>query len=254
MAEDPKHPVETSRTTIRILRILHELERAGVTEVAESAGMHKSTVHNHLSTLQSEELVVRDGDEYALSLRLLEFGGRVRNQHSLYTSARQEIERLAEKTGESANLVVEQHGRGVYLLCERAENAVDLNLYPGLHRPLHCTASGKAILAHLPDERVDEIIDRHGLSASTERSITDRTQLEDRLDEIRDRGFAVDREEHISGVHCLGAPIMDGTGTVLGSVSVSVPNSRVDDEQLVDEIHPVVSSATNLIELHIQHS
>jgi len=73
------------------------------------------------------------------------------------------------------SLVIEQHGRGVYLLCERAENAVDLNLYPGLHRPLHCTASGKAILAHLPDERVDEI-------------------------------------------------------------------------------HPVVSSATNLIELHIQHS
>jgi DNA-binding IclR family transcriptional regulator len=123
-----------------------------------------------------------------------------------------------------------------------------------VRRHLHVSASGKAIFAHLPTERVDEIIEHHGLPAKTDKSITDRDVLMDHLQEVRDRGFAVDDEEHINGLRCIGTPILSDDGTVLGSVSISVPVTRMDDDQFYNEVPDIVRSATNVIELHIQNS
>jgi DNA-binding IclR family transcriptional regulator len=254
MKDQAKHPVSTSQKTIRLLEALRKLGSAGVTELASAVDMNKSTVHNHLSTLKDEEMVIQRGTEYALGLRLLEFGGRARGQHRLYSVSVPEIERLASQTGELANLVVEEYGHGVYLVCEKGDRAVNLDIYPGVRRPLHLTASGKAILAHLPTERLDEIIDQHGLPAKTEQSITDREELVEQLEEVREHGFAVDDEEHINGLRCIGAPIQSESQTVLGAVSISVPVTRMDDEQFYNDIPDMVRSATNVIELHVQNS
>lgn len=254
MNNEAKHPVSTSKKTIEILDALHEVGSAGVTELASIVDMNKSTVHNHLSTLKSEELVIQRDDKYLLGLRLLEFGGRARNQCSLYDIATPEIERLANQSGELANLVVEEYGHGVYLVCEKGDKAVNLDIYPGVRRLLHVTASGKAILAHSSTERVDEIIERHGLPAKTEHSITDRDALLDHLEEVKEQGFAVDDEEHINGLRCIGAPILTDDMTALGAVSISVPVTRMDDDQFYNEVPNIVRSATNVIELHIQNS
>ena len=106
---------------------------------------------------------------------------RVRILRDFYQIALPEIERLADQTGEIANLVVEEYGRAVYLASEAGNQAVDLNIYPGSRRPLHVTAAGKAILAEFPSERVVEIIDDYGLSAETPRSITTQEKLEENL-------------------------------------------------------------------------
>lgn len=254
MQNEAKHPVKTSQKTIRLLSVLQELGSAGVTELASAAGMNKSTVHNHLSTLKTEDLVTQDGSEYTLGLRLLEFGSQARNQQPLYGVAMPEVERLADQTGELANLVVEEYGHGVYLICEQGDDAVDLDIYPGVRRSLHLTASGKAILAHLPEERVEKIIDTHGLPAKTEQSITDRKELLEHLETVRERGFAVDDEEHISGLRCIGTPIFGEGGDVLGAVSVSVPVTRMSDKRFHKEIPDSVRSATNVIELQVQNS
>lgn len=254
MHDEVKHPVSTSKKTIRILDALHKLGHAGVTELASAVDMNKSTVHNHLSTLKSEDLVVQRDGEYILGLRLLEFGGLARNQRPVYDVATPEIERLARQTGELANLVIEEYGYGVYLVCERGDDAVNLDIYSGVRRLLHVTASGKAILAHLPTEQVDKIIKHHGLPAKTNKSITDREVLLDQLKEVKKQGFAVDEEEHISGLRCIGAPILDSNETVLGAVSISVPVTRMDDDQFYSEIPDIVRSATNVIELHVQNS
>lgn len=254
MKNEPKNPVTTSQKTIRLLDELRKAGSAGVTELASAVGMNKSTVHNHLSTLVSEEIVVQRGTEYTLGLRLLEFGGRARDQQPLYSISVPEIERLAAQTGELANLVVEEYGHGVYLVCKKGDKAVNLDIYPGVRRPLHLTASGKAILAHVSTDRLDEIVERHGLPAKTDKSVTDRDQLHDQLQVVRDRGFAVDDEEHISGLRCIGAPIMGEDQSVLGAVSISVPVTRMDDDEFYNEIPDMVRSATNVIELHVQNS
>lgn len=254
MSKNAKNSVSTSQKTIRVLETLKELDGARVTELANALDMNKSTVHNHLSTLEEEELVVKDGSEYTLGLRLLEFGGSARNQHPLYRAALPEIERLAAQTGELANLTVEEHGRGIYLACEQGERAIDINVFPGLRRPLHLTASGKAILAYLPNERVDKIIDRHGLEPATPQSVTDRGELESRLETVRERSFAVDDEELIEGLRCVAAPIQDLDGGVLGAISVAAPANRMEDDRFLDETPDMVRSTANVIELTINHS
>jgi len=254
MDEKAKHAVSTSRKTIRILEALHEHGRAGVTDIATALNMNKSTVHNHLSTLKSEHMVVQDGSEYALGLRMLEFGGKARSDRKLYHVARDEITRLANQTREVANLVVEEHGESVYLDCQEGDNAINLDIYPGVRRSLHVTGSGKAILAHLPTERVDEIVATQGLPAETEQSITTREALLADLEAVRERGYAIDDEEHINGLRCIGAPILTDTGEVLGAVSVSTPVTRMDDDKFYSEIPDAVRSATNVIELNIQHA
>ncbi|RQG99166.1 IclR family transcriptional regulator [Natrarchaeobius oligotrophus] len=254
MTETANHPVTTSQKTIRILETIFRKNGGTLTELASELGMNKSTTHNHLSTLVDEELVVRDGAEYRLGLRLLELGGYARNQHTLYQQALPEIERLADQTGEIANLVVEEHGHAVYLACEAGAQAVNIEVYPGLRRPLQVTAAGKAILASLPAERIDEIIDRHGLPAKTSNSITTRDELTECLAEVRDRGIAFDDGEHIDGLRCVGAPIHDDDGDILGAVSVSGPASRMTDDRFYDEFPSIVNSTLNVIELNINQN
>ena len=251
MTGNDGNAVATSRKTIAVIRTLCELGDAGVTEIAAALDMNKSTVHNHLRTLEREELVVRDGSRYRLGLRFLEFGGSVRNRTRLHKLAEPEVGRLADQTGELASLMTEQYGRGVHLCCAKGNRAVDVSIHAGLHTPLHTTALGKSILAHLPGDRVEAIVDRHGFASETPKTITDRGELSADLDDVRKRGFALDDEEFLAGLRCVGAPVCTDEGEVLGSLSVSAPKNRLLDERFVDEFPDLLRSATNVIELNI---
>jgi DNA-binding IclR family transcriptional regulator len=253
MTNSGQNRVTTSQKTIQVLEALYEMEGARVTELARKLDMNKSTVHNHLNTLVAEEIVIRDGDRYDVGLRLLEFGGYARTSRMLYRVGAPEIERLATQTSELVNLVVEEYGKGVYIACERGERAVEVNRYPGLRMPLHSTASGKAILAHLPEDRVDEIIERNGLEPETENTITDREELEDQFQTIVERGYALDDEESIPGLRCVGVAIVDPDGNVSGAISVSAPTNRITDTQFRDEIPDAVRSTANVIELNLNY-
>jgi DNA-binding IclR family transcriptional regulator len=128
---------------------------------------------------------------------------------------------------------------------------VDVLIHAGLHTPLHTTALGKSILAHLPGDRVEAIVDRHGFASETPKTITDRGELSADLDNVRERGFALDDEEFLAGLRCVGAPVCTDEGEVLGSLSVSAPKNRLLDERFVDEFPDLLRSATNVIELNI---
>lgn len=253
MAREAKHPVETSRKTFRLLEAIKERDGARVTELATALDMGKSTVHNHLSTLREDEFVVREGTEYRLGLRFLEFGGYVRNRQELYRVAEPEIDRLAEQTGEMASLVTEEHGLGVSLQRSKGSQAVALDTHAGYRCPLHVTAHGKAILAHLPEERVREILDRHGLAARTPETITDEAALFDHLEAVRSQGYSLDDEERMTGLRCVGAPIV-ADGTVEGAISVSAPTGRMRDDRFTDEMPDLVRSTANVIELNLTHT
>lgn len=247
------HRVRTTRKTFRIIEALKGRESAGVTSLADDLDMNKSTVHNHLSTLVEEGYVVREGEEYRLGLQFLELGGYIRSQMELYEVAETEVKQLAKETGELANLAVEEQGRIVYLYRSKGDRAVDLDTYAGMRASMHSTALGKAILAYMPKEQVNNIIDRYGLPEESSATITDRDSLMEELQEIREQGFAQDREERLEGLRCVAAPISGGD-RVLGGVSVSTPTSRMKFERADETIPELVQSAANVIELNITHS
>ncbi|RDI70064.1 IclR family transcriptional regulator [Halopelagius longus] len=248
-----KHPVQTTRKTLRLIEELKRKGPCGVTELAEDLEMGTSAVHNHLMTLREESYVTKTGDEYRLGLKFLEVGGHTRRSMELYQVAAPEVEALSEETGELAHLLVEEQGLGVYLMCSKGEKAVDLETYVGLRTYLHTTALGKTILAHLPESRVEEILDRRGLKRETPNSIGTREELYAALETVRERGYAIDDGERVEGLRCVAAPVKTSSGEVLGAISVSAPASRVSDEDLSGRLSEMVLSAANVIELNINY-
>lgn len=254
MSPTARNPIKSTQTTFRILEALMELDGAGVTAVADHLGLPKSNVHNYLSTLEEEEYVVRRGTTFHVGIRFLELGAHARNRRDLYEIARPEMDKIADEEGELVNLLVEEHGRGTYIYRVAGDDAVQVDAHVGTRVHLHCTALGKAILAHLPEERVDEIVTRHGLPAVTDDTITDRDELRETLADVRERGIAFDREERVEGLRCAAAPICSNTGRVLGALSISGPTTRIQDERLEEEIPSLLERATNVIELNITYS
>ncbi|WP_345784730.1 IclR family transcriptional regulator [Halobellus ordinarius] len=249
-----KNPIKSTETTFRIVEGLQALDGAGVSEIAAHTDLPRSTVHNYLSTLEQEEYVVNDDGQYEVGIRFLELGAYARNRRQIYEIAEPEVTGLAEETGELANLLIEEHGRGTYLQRARGEQAVQVEAHVGTRVSLHSTALGKSILAHLPESRVDEIIERHGLEPTTPRTVTDREELFDQLEEIRERGYALDDEERLEGLRCVAAPILSNEDRILGAVSVSGPSHRIRDEHFRKSLPKRVLETVNVIELNVTYS
>jgi DNA-binding IclR family transcriptional regulator len=242
--------VQAVQTSCDVLDALRELGEAGVTELADHLGLSKATVHGHLTTLYDNEYVVKSDGKYRLSLRFVDFGTHAKRSVDVYEVAGEEVDRLAAKTGEVAQLMVEEHGRGVYLHKTVGENGVQTASYVGGRRYLHCTALGKAMLAHLPESRVDEILDRHGMPRKTENTTTDREELKAELATVRERGVAFDSGEIFQGLRCVAAPVTGHDGELYGAISVSGPTSRMKGRRFEEEIPETVLGAANVIQIN----
>lgn len=246
--------VKTTAKSFHIVQELKPFDAVSVTDLADELEMGKSTVHNHLQTLMHEGYVIKEGKKYRLGLQFLELGGYVRNQMGVYSVAEPEVEALAEQTSELANLAVLERGKAVYIYRSKGNQAVDLDTYAGMRAHMHSTALGKAMLAHLPRERAETILDQHGLPAQTENTITDRDELYEELERIRSAGYAQDHEERLEGLRCVAAPITSATDVVRGAISIAAPKSRMKDERYNQEIPEMVQSAANVIELNLKYS
>lgn len=244
--------VQTIERTFDILEFLTKTGGSTCTEVAENLDVPVSTMHGYLRTLTDLNYLVRSGDEYRLSVQFLRLGEGRRYDMELFEVARSPVDELAETTGESALLVIEEHGVGVLLDISRGEDAVKVRTYPGVRSYLHSSAAGKAILAYLPDTRVEEIIETHGLESSTSETITDRETLEEELETIRERGYATDRNERIMGISCIAGPVLNETDEVLGAIGVCAPTTRIDTTTgYEDELADAVMDCINRVQVEI---
>lgn len=250
---EAKNPIKGAVRTVDILTALKELDGAGTTELADYLDLAKSNVHNYLSTLYQEGYVRKDGTTYHVGLRLLELGAYARQQRPVYEVAKPELRTLAKETGERVNLMVEEHGMGTYLCFEAGIQAVKVDAYVGSRVHLHNTALGKAILAHLAEDRVREILDRHGMPRTTEHTITDRTELFNELADVRDRGAAFDREERLKNLRCVAAPVLSKNERIEGAISVSGPKTRFGKERFEEELPKRLQQAVDVIELNLTY-
>lgn len=254
MNEPGTKSVKSVETALRVIETLRERDGAGVTELADVLDQPNSTIHNHLKTLERNEYIVNEGGTYRIGTKFLELGARTRDHHPIYEVARPEVDRIAEETGELSGLVIEEHGRGVFLYRAKGEEAVHVDTYPGKRIYLHGAALGKALLAALPPERVSEILDRHGLPALTDNTITDRDDLLAELEAVRETGIAFDDEERLEGLRSVAAAVTTDDGDVLGAISVAGPTSRLRDDRFRREMPEVVQSAVNVIKLNVTYS
>lgn len=246
--------VKTTETAFEIIEYLSERDGGRISAVAADLDLAKSTVHRHLHTLVELEYVVEEDGVFRPGLGFLQLGERTRSRREAYRLASEAVADLAAETEERAQFVVEEHGRGVYVFRETGPRAVHTDSEIGKRIPIHATAAGKAILAFLPDDRVAEILDRRGLPAVTDHTITDERTLQDELAEIRERGYSSNRQENTPGLRAIGVPVKREDGTPIGALSVSGPTHRFQGPRFERELPNLLLGTANELELNVQYA
>ncbi|WP_280587570.1 IclR family transcriptional regulator [Halorubrum sp. Boch-26] len=253
MGNEPKR-IQASERSLTILSGLATLGRATETEIANHLNLARNTTHYHLKTLEHQSFVVERDGQYRLGLRFLNMGHRTVKDLDIYRVGKEEVDELSRRTGELSILMIEENGYGYYVYDAHGDDAVNFDTV-GRRKYLHDNALGKAVLAQLPPDRVDEILDKRGLPETTPYTITDRSALKSEIDAVRERGVAFDREEQLEGLCCIAAVIENpggaGADGGIGAISVAGPTSRMSDDRM-ETLAPVVSDAANLIELEMQ--
>ncbi|MFB6078872.1 MAG: IclR family transcriptional regulator [Halarchaeum sp.] len=244
--------VGSDETLFAIVEALRERDGAGVTELATDLDLAKSSVHKHLRTMVEHGYAVNDGGEYRLGLEFFSVGEDARDRHDVYRAAKGQVDALAAETGEMAWLLVEENGRAVYLHGARGDADVNVESIAGSWTHLHLNSGGKAILAHLPRERVDDVVAEHGLPGRTEHTVTDRAALDAELEAIRERGYAVNRREDLEGISAIGAPVVHD-GSVVGALAVAGAARRVTREDREDELAERLLTAVDDVEVNLAY-
>lgn len=244
------------KTTDRCFRIVEALQRrdgARVSELADELELANSTVHRHLQALRENEYIVKEGDVYYLGMKFLELGDYVRKRKEIYQQAAESVKELADETDERAEFIVEEYGHAVFVHREVSPSAVRADSHLGKRIPMHATSAGKAILAFLPEQRVEEILDESGLESYTENTITDREELLDELETVRDERVAFNIQEYIKGLNTVSVPVIGAHGQVYGALGISGPTHRLKGDRLYDEIPNLLLGTANALEINISY-
>ncbi len=213
----------------RAFALLRALATApyGVTELAEQVDLPKSTVARLLSALEGEGAVTQDemGGEYRLGDGLLDIAGAAQPGRNLVATVRPFLLELSEEIGEAAGLGIMQE-RNVYYL-DHAEPEADVMVrdWTGEVLPMHSVPSGMAILANLSDAELDDYL-AEPAEAVTPNTLVDPTAIRERLDAVRNLGYAWGYEEGVDGINSLAAPIIGSDGEVIGAIHVHGPAFR----------------------------
>ncbi|GGN20731.1 IclR family transcriptional regulator [Halarchaeum nitratireducens] len=251
---DEQKRIQSSERSLTILGALAVLGPATASEIADHLDLARNTMHYHLKTLAHQSYVVEIDGQYRLGMRLLNMGHRAVENLDVYRVGKAKVDELSRQTGELSILMIEENGYGYYVYDAHGDDAVRFDTV-GRRKHLHDNALGKAVLAQLPPERVNEILDERGLPETTPHTITDRSTLKAEIDTIRERGVAFDREEQLEGLCCVAAAVENrgdaGADRRVGAISIAGPTSRMSDERL-EALAPRVSDAANLIELEMQ--
>lgn len=236
----PQSQIESSRqadpyrlqSIDRVVALLDMLSESDVplslAEICARMGLHKSTAHRSLIVLERTSMIERTLEgRFRLGLKLYELGSRAVEQIDLRDRVQPFFRRLAMEVGETVHLSVLQRTKVVYLDKVEPNRKVCMTSKPGTSNPVYCTSMGKAMLAFLPDERCEEVLNKIKFTRFTSKTLCSREALLKSLERVKKRGFAIDDEEIEMGVRCVGAPIFDENRYPIAAVSVSGPASRI---------------------------
>lgn len=253
---DRKYTISAVEKTMHILESLAS-EGAGATlaQLSTTLGMPKPTLFRYLTTLQEMGYVQKDPstDGYTLGLKAFELGNLAMPQRTVREIALPEMHSLLDRFSETVNLGIMDRGQVLYLEILESPQAMKMSARVGSRDYAHATSLGKAMLAFMPDEEVETIVQVHGLPARTEKTITTFTEFRQELVSVRRRGYAIDTGENEPTARCVGAPIFDRFGQVAAAMSLSGPAHRLSDQQ-VEAVGRALTQAASRISQRIGYS
>jgi DNA-binding IclR family transcriptional regulator len=222
----------------RALRVLEHLDRRPggrtLVDLARDLRLPKNSVFRITTTLLRHGYLDRDpeGKRFALSRKVLALGYGSASGGGLVQRALGPMQELRDAVRETVVLSLLVDGEGFVLDQVQGTHPFRFVAESGARQPLHASASAKAILAFLPEGEREALLGRAKLDRLTPRTLTSPKALLDDLHRIRRRGYALDRGEHMQGVHCVAAPILDRRGYPVASITVTGPVDRLPESSM----------------------
>ena len=234
---------QTLDRALLILDFVGERPRR-ISEIATLLEVHHSTALRLLHTLRKHGFVHELPDHrYRLGSAIFRLGFQALEGIELRSVAKPFMEILNAITGETVHLGTLEDGDVVYVEKVEASHRVRMHSRIGAIATLHCTGVSKAILAFLPADQRQQLLAGHELKRFTEHTLTTVDAVEADLALSRERGYALDAEEHEPGIHCAAAPVFTAEGDVAGAFSLTAPMSRIDRPTLLNFV-PALLDAT----------
>jgi IclR family KDG regulon transcriptional repressor len=226
------------RAVSRALDILlcfdHNGTALSLTQISERVGIHKSTVHRLLASLESKHFVYRANSTglYHLGFRFIEMASLVLQDVDIQHWVQPYLQRLCAECGETVDLAVLDNTHVIYLEVVESSQRIKLAATVGQRLPAFCTASGKAILAYLPADQVTRIFGE-GMTRYTENTVASLADLYQDLRVTRERGFAISEQEYEKDIHAVAAPILDASGYPVAAIAIAGPSFRLSHERML---------------------
>ncbi|GAA2796273.1 IclR family transcriptional regulator [Kribbella solani] len=235
-----------SQSLARALQILTSLGEGDRTldQLAGELNVHKTTVLRLLRTMEADRFVRRDDSHrYRLGSRLFALADVAREQYVVREVAAPHLRELNQKTGQTVHLAAWENGEVVYV--DKLDSVRSVRMYSqvGVPAALHCTAVGKVLLAAQPRRLQEAMLASLDYHSYTPNTITDADRLRTELATTKERGWAQDKAEHEAFINCIGAPLKDRTGRVVGAVSLSVPDVLLNYDQVLELLPDLLATA-----------
>lgn len=233
------------KSVVKAMKIYETVIEAGtsvtLSSLSKKLRLNISTVHRLLNTLVKLGYIEQDEEgQYRLAFHSYRLAENISQNFNLKGLVHPYLEEVVSVCNETANLVVLEDYEVVYIDQVESTNMVRMFAGTGNRGAAYCTGSGKVLLAYLSDDKLEEYFNITDFSSYTDNTITDSSVLKAELKEIREQGYALDREEKERGVRCVASPIFGRKDRLLGAISVSGPCSRITEEYLKSTLIPLV--------------
>ncbi len=231
-----------------LLSCYTDAEEMGVTELSKRLGLHKNNVFRILATLEFRGYIEQNPktEGYRLGPKVFELGLIFKYQMGLIKHARPVMEKLRNRFNETVYLGVLRDIYAVYIDNVETTHTVRVVSRVGTQIPSYATAIGKAQLAYLSQDELEDLLRDKRMKKYTPNTITDKEELFKHLQQVAEQGYAVDNEEFQEDVKCVGAPIRDYTKYVVAAISISAPSFRMTDDRLQEMIPAVKEAALEI--------
>jgi len=234
MGKATYYQIKSIVKAFRLMELLVTKNEFQLAELCQLLQFPKTTVHRMLLTLESLGYVEQNPQSlgYMASIKIFELGGKVAQNLNLIQIAKPLMIKLSEKTGETINLGILD---GTDVICiDKVESKQHLKIDQpiGYRTKAYQTGMGKAILAYLSEEERAGLFAKHTVSTGTSKSLKTVSAIVKNLKKVREQGYAVDNEEYIIGVRCVGAPIFDHNSKVVAGLSIAGPALRIKERNI----------------------
>ncbi|WP_394232283.1 IclR family transcriptional regulator [Niallia oryzisoli] len=238
--------LQSVQNGLRILRLFKKEKNIwGTVEIARELDLPKSTVKRLLDVLCHDGFIEKTEKKYRLGLSLLNLSGVIKSHMEIKREAAEPLQSLVDKIGETAMIPTLEGGKVIYLLKIECQQPYPLHGDIGDHNPATCSSSGKVLLAHLPNNKLEEIL-QAGLPKMGPNSVTDPEILKAQLQTIKKQGFCICIDEMHENSISISVPIRDYTGQVVTAVSVIGPRNRVNTKSLTEIVELAVKTAHDI--------